>query len=244
MFSSRSSVGGQHLVVLVGILTLLAGVILTVGRCVADIDDDDGTGTLIRVEEDWLLVVTTPDANVASPQVSTQMRRSPYSSRFCAFHLNSCDIPTFTQGGLQLQAWQGDSSIAVQTSENRSTMTTPNEMVQWTQYLRREGNVLKFGIKNAISDPSPGTWGDFSTSAAQEITVSTTSAYLGNYTADYSLTNSGITFGANRVEKLQLLEVRKYTSDNPEGPPQATINWWTLPTYGIVYQAPVVGGDQ
>ena len=43
---------------------------------------------LIRVEEDWSLSVNQPDANLAAPQMSTQMARAPWASRFCNLHLN------------------------------------------------------------------------------------------------------------------------------------------------------------
>ncbi len=201
MRSSWSSPAKRRLLVLVGILALLAGLGLALGRSLAQTGYDPNN--LQRVEEDWSLLVTTPDANVASPQISTEMIRSPDALRFCTFHLNSCDIPTYNQGGLQVQAWEGTACMAVQTSENRNTMTTANELVQWTQYLQKDSSDLKFGISAASSD----TWGDFS---GVEITVPNSGAYLGSYSINYSVAKSGITYGANRVLSLVLLRVRGY----------------------------------
>lgn len=211
MLSSWCFPRGRRLLALAGILVALMGLGLLVGRSVAQTEDPPvdphDPSNLVRVEEDWVLWVTEPDVNKAAPQVATQMIRSPDSLRFCTFHLNSCDIPTFNQGGLQVQAWEGNTNLAVQTSANRTTMVTPNEIVTWTQYLQREGTTLKFGISAASCAPSPGTWGDFS---GVEILVPDSGADLSNYSIDYSLDNSGITFGANRVAQLMLLRVRKY----------------------------------
>jgi hypothetical protein len=173
--------------------------------------------TLIRVEEDWSLTVNRPNADVASPQVSTQMARAPWASRFCNLHLNSVDVPSFAVGGLQLQAWNGTSDIAVYTSPNSAIMSTDIETATWTQYLRLSNGQLYFGI-GTVQPNTPGassqTWGDFS---GMEITVTGATPDLSNYDPTYSVQNSGVTFGANRVNSLTLVQVRYY--DNEGGPP-------------------------
>jgi hypothetical protein len=178
--------------------------------CWAGDGDGNGNGnwfgpSVVRVEEDWSLLVNAPDVAQASPQVSTQMARSPYSSRFCNFHLNSCDIPKFQQGGLQLQVWR-DTTNKTALSFASAIMNSSSELVTWTQYLRQDGNALKFGISAASST----TWGDFS---GQEVDVGGSSNYLSDYTVDYSQSNSGVTFGANRVTSMVLTAVRIYYSD-------------------------------
>src|SRR5262249_28717603 len=146
-----------------------------------------------------------------SPQVSTQMKRAPWSSRFCNFHLNAVDVPSFCVGGLQLQAWQGDTNLAVYTSPNSAVMATDNELVTWTQYMRIVNGELRFGIGSfdpTIPKPSSTTWGDFS--PGMEITVPGALPDLSNYDPTYSAQNSGVTFGANRVLSLTLVSVRYY----------------------------------
>jgi hypothetical protein len=162
--------------------------------------------TVVRVEEDWSLLVNQPDLAQASPQVSTQMARSPTALRFSNFHLNSCDIPSFQQGGLQVQVWEGNTNLAVKTSDNRNAMSTDKELVTWTQYLRPDTGVLKFGISAASSQ----TWGDFSGIA---IVLPGANTDLNSYSSNYSVQNSGVTFGANRVSSLVLVCVRIYYSD-------------------------------
>ena len=126
------------------------------------------------------------------------MSRSPWAPRFCNFHLNSCDVPSFAQGGLQLQVWRDSTNLAVVTSSNRATMTTSNELVEWTQYMKLTGASLTFGISSASSQ----TWGDFS---GVQVQIPGGSLLLDEYSADYSQQNSGVTFGANRVSSLVLV---------------------------------------
>lgn len=194
----------------------LAGISLVLGLCLSLAPRSgvlaydygyNGSSEIVRIEEDWCLLITQPDPNRASPQVSTQMARSPWTSRFCNFHLNSCDVPTYTQGGLQMQVWHGGQNLAIQNSTDRSVMSTDNELITWTQYLRSDGSHLYFGISpGAVSQ----TWGDF---GGLEMTITGGYIDLSGYDPDSSQQNSGVTFGANRVSSLILLGVRKIRED-------------------------------
>jgi hypothetical protein len=172
------------------------------GRTAADTDPG---ATVNRVEEDWVLVIKDPNAAVASPQVSTQMAASPSAARFVNFHLNNGEVPDYTQGGLQLQVWNGTTHEAVANNDTRAIMQTSGETVSWTQYLSRESGSLVFGISKASSQ----TWGDFS---GLSVAVAG-SPLLDGYSANYSQQNSGVTFGANRVASLTIVQTRVYYSD-------------------------------
>jgi hypothetical protein len=168
---------------------------------------------LVRVEEDWSLSVNQPDGGLAAPQVSTQMARSLSASRFCNLHLNSTDLPAFAIGGYQLQVWHGSQNLAVYTGPSGAIMSTPSELVTWTQYLRVSNGSTYFGVGTAqpgVVGSSSQTWGDFS---GIEIQVPGGSANLNSYDRTYSENNSGITFGANRVDSFTLVAVRYYFSD-------------------------------
>ena len=163
-------------------------------------------GSVVRVEEDWILIVNQPDQNVAAPQLSSQMAQDGTGSIFCNLHLNSRDFPKYGAGGLQVQIWSGRSNVASKTWDTSAVMNTPNEVVTWTQYLDVNKGPMTFGISAASSE----TWGDFS---GQQIGVPTNVVSLDNYTVDYSVANSGITFGANRVSYLAVAAVRIYYQD-------------------------------
>src|SRR5438876_3785874 len=182
---------------------------------------------VVKVEEHWTLLINDPDPDISSPQISTQMARSPWAPRFCNFHLNSCDVPSFAQGGLQLQVWRDSTNLAVVTSSNRATMTTSNELVEWTQYLKLTGASLTFGISSASSQ----TWGDFS---GVQVQVPGGSLLLDEYSADYSQQNSGVTFGANRVSSLVLVWSKVTYADGS----------YTLDsTPRVVFSAPLIGSS-
>ena len=211
---------------------LLAGVLgVSWNAQRAQADGNPGGGSyVIRVEEDWSFLVNQPDSSKASPQVSTQMTRAPYSSRFCNLHINSCDLPAFRQGGAQLQSWQGSTNQTASSIQS-AIMNSANELVTWTQYLRNNNGSLMFGISAASST----TWGDFS---GQEIAVSGHSTYLDDYSSNYSVNNSGVTYGANRVTSMVLTGVRIYYSDGSVR---------TDSTPRVIYSTlldPALGGNQ
>ncbi len=62
-----------------------------------------------EVQEDWLLVVGTPDIIGIGPQITTSMSPvSDNSTPFVAFDLNYQEYPDFQVGGMQIQVWSGD----------------------------------------------------------------------------------------------------------------------------------------
>jgi hypothetical protein len=163
--------------------------------------------SVVRVEEDWSLLVGQPAQSIAAPQVSTQMARAPYAARFCNFHLNSTDVPAFASGGFQLQIWKGSTNLAYLNSSTSPTLATNNELITWTQYLAQNSNGgLTFGVSKASSQ----TFGDFS---GVSLDLPGSPSDLDDYSADYSLANSGVTFGANRVSSLAITQVRVFYSN-------------------------------
>jgi hypothetical protein len=189
----------------------LAAAILPLDLCsFANTNNTGGPPTVVRIEEDWALTVSTPNANLSGPQLSVQMAPSPDSTEFYQFHLNSQDIPKFVQGGLQLQAWNATSVLAVNTSPNTQTLATDSELITWTQYLAQANNNGSKGLLFGISAASSVTWGDFS---GASFLVNGEYTVLDNYSQDYSVQNSGITYGANLVTSLILVQTRMYYSD-------------------------------
>ena len=84
---------GRHWLAALAIATL--GIVLSGDSYAADID---------RVEEDWELVVTEPDAQLVSPQATCTM--SPVGnlgSDYVVFDVNLRNFPSYEAGGVQLQ---------------------------------------------------------------------------------------------------------------------------------------------
>jgi hypothetical protein len=201
----RSRTRGRLLVVLGVFAALALGLSVPGDRLTAQLLSSGPSA--VRIEEDWSLLVGQPAQEIAAPQVSTQMARDPWTSRFFNFHINSTDVPAFASGGLQLQAWKGSTNLAYLNSSTSPVLATSNELITWTQYLAQNSSGgLTFGISAASSQ----TFGDFS---GMQVSISTSNTDLSDYSPDYSQQNSGVTFGANRVTSLTIVQVRTYYSD-------------------------------
>jgi hypothetical protein len=169
---------------------------------------DGGAGPfaepVIRVEEDWKLVLNQPDGSVDSPQFHTIM--SPYAdvdSFYAQVLWNYRETPNFTAGGVQLQSYEGESLIRRRSMEYGQLSTTA-ETVTWTQSLSTDGVALTFDVSNGQST----TWGTF----GKDMRISSDANLpdLSGYSADVSAQESCVTYGGNRVNSLVITEVRYY----------------------------------
>lgn len=163
---------------------------------------------VMRVEEDWQLVVNQPDANLNGPQVTCIISPATADVAYCAFDVNYNTQPSYSAGGLQMHLWNPDQPIVVSTFPATGTMQQANETVTWTQSMSISQGVLSFAVKNGQS----ATWGTFDNSS-QPLLASTTAANLDSYDPNVSLSNSGVCFASNLVTSLTLNAVRWYAVD-------------------------------
>jgi hypothetical protein len=164
---------------------------------------------IVRVEEDWELVVKQPDVETVSPQVTCII--SPHghaNGLFAAFNLNHKSYPAWEPGGLQLQLWNADLALAGFNFPRHDLLNTADERVTWTQTMELQGALLKFEIVNGDST----TWGKFGGQGYLRATVASPVESLNGYSADVSVANSGISYAANRVTSLKVLKVRGYNA--------------------------------
>jgi hypothetical protein len=164
---------------------------------------------VVRVEEDWELVVATPDANSAAPQVSCLI--SPVGnteSVHAAFEMNYQSMPEFLPGGLQLRIWNNESPLVSRKFPNGAVMQQAGETVRWTQNMSLGGGLLSFEITGGSST----SWGSFGGQGYLKATVATSLENLNAYSPSVSTDNSGVGYAANRVQSLTLRKVRLVTS--------------------------------
>ncbi len=162
------------------------------------------TEPVLRVEEDWILVLNEPDGNVDSPQFHTVM--SPFAdvgSFFAQVLWNYRETPDFTSGGVQLQSYNGEDLIRRRSMEYGQLSSTA-ETITWTQSLTTDGALLSFEVSNGRST----TWGTFGRD--MRIDEDADLASLGDYSPDVSATESCVTYGSNRVETMSIVQVRYY----------------------------------
>lgn len=162
----------------------------------------------VRIEEDWQLVVSDPAEAKASPQFETVM--SPFGhtdTAYARITWNYLELPSFTAGGLQLQAWNGD-SVLFENHLDLSPLSANNETISWTQVLETNQGALRFQITNGHAPSQP----EFS-SADLIIQGGAGLSHLNAYNTGLSVAKSGITFGGNRVVSLRIVGVRKYNAE-------------------------------
>src|SRR5262245_30122484 len=161
------------------------------------------SSTIDCVEEDWELVVGTPDLVSAGPQFTTTMSPEGDNSKsFVAFNLNYRDLP-FRVGGMQMTSWSGKANTGISDGTRTSAMAIPSERVTWTQRLSVSGGQATLQINNGSSS----TWGQFGQSGSFSLSFSTTASDLSSYSPDKSAQYSGPTWQSNRVSKMTLLQV-------------------------------------
>lgn len=190
---------------------LMGGIVL---GCAAVASAQDAA----RVEEDWELVVNSPDTNSSSPQVVTVLSpTADLTSLHGVFLVNHQTEPDFAFGGLQLQVWDGDVNRSERTTPDRSVLHHENEVVRWTQSMQ----LVEGGLEFAVTNGSSHSWGSFGGEGYLKATIETELVNLNGYSSTVSEANSGVVLAAHRVGSLRLLATRRYTADGSliEDPP-------------------------
>lgn len=169
---------------------------------------DGSSGTVMRVEEDYELVLNEPGSERASPQFHTVM--SPYNhvlSGYAQVSWNYRELPEFAAGGLQIQAWKGENDYEGKDIGDEP-LSRDAETIAWTQVLETDDHQLTFKIINGQSL----SWGAFGGDELSIVVLPVTVGNLNRYSSTISKSNSWISYGSNRVNLLQIKEVRRYGS--------------------------------
>jgi hypothetical protein len=162
------------------------------------------------VQEDWQLVIGTPDTVEQGPQITTCMSPvSDGSTPFVAFDMNYREYPTFQPGGMQLQVWDSG-NVTATASQKSQQLNEPGETITWTQQMSYSNSVIQYTVLNGTSD----TWDDFGHHDEGEndfaVSFNASVADLTGYSPDVSAKNSGVTWQSNRVTSMTLVQVRYY----------------------------------
>jgi hypothetical protein len=163
-----------------------------------------------RVEEDWQLVIASPNPDEVGPQITTCMSPvSDNSTPFAAFDLNYIDYPSFEAGGLQVKVYSGG-NVTTSSTQGTSVMSTPNETITWTQRMHIVGsNSVRYSILNGQST----TWGSFGRNQGlAPVTLNASVTSLTAYSPATSVAASGVGWQSNRVSQMTLVQVRYYNS--------------------------------
>ncbi len=192
-------------------LAIALGIVFTVGS--AEVWGQDAPppatiGPVVRIEQDWELIVNEPDDDTASPQVATQMNLDASGESFAIFAINFQQVPSFWPGGLEIQLWDGEEVIDVDAFAAYE-LSQIDESIRWTQVLEIKEGKIRFYVKDGNSE-SFGSFGGTSFSVDRPTSI----ANLDQFQVEDTLKNSGVLLGANRVKRLVLKETRFFDDQN------------------------------
>jgi hypothetical protein len=175
----------------------------------AGIVSADSGSTIVAVEEDWELVIATPDPDTSGPQViCTMSPQANISGLYCTLELNHQTVPDFSPGGLQFEMWNGEALIAERRAPTQAVLAHTGEVIRWTQKMELDEGMLTL----EIVDGSSNTWGSFGGQGYLKAVVPTWLESLNGYCPSVSVLNSGINYASNRVQSLVLKRVRLITA--------------------------------
>ena len=162
---------------------------------------------VMKVEEDWELVVIEPSSESVGPQVSCVI--SPVNhidGSYANLELNYGSLPDFTEGGLQLQAWSDEEWLSVRDHAG-TTLQNEGETVTWTTRMWLQGSKVHF----KVADGNGTSWGNFGDSVDNiKLSLNSSLLSLNGYRTAVSVAHSGVGFGGQRVQSLKIVRVRYY----------------------------------
>jgi hypothetical protein len=164
--------------------------------------------TVARIEEDWQLVVNSPDIDNNGPQVTCVITPGILANGYCALDLNYATQPDYSPGGVQMHVWNPSTPIVTKNMAVQGQLQQQNETVTWTQSMTLTEDQLTFQVINGQSN----TWGQFGGGDDATLTVHTGNASLSGYSPDQSVKNSGVCYASNLVTSLTLTTVRYYNA--------------------------------
>lgn len=196
------------------ILALATSGSLAFALAVAQADGTDQASptsqTADAIEEDWELVVASPDVTGVGPQITTVMSPTgDLSKPFVAYDMNYREYPTFTAGGMQIQLWSKKAVVST-SSQGTNQFQTANETVTWTQRMHLADGSIRYSVRNGQST----TWGNFGHTDATNfrVTYNADLTSMAGYDPADTVKNSGVSFQSDRVTSLKLVKVRYYSN--------------------------------
>ena len=167
----------------------------------------------VAIEQDWRVELYSVPASgrLTCPLFISSFSIPGVEALFqCTW--NHRDIPILEEGGIQLQAYKWGNLLddrEVLTPPWREKLSNANEVVTWTQRLRRYETQYLFKIKNIVGT----TWGTIPGPYQVERNFLFWAPPLEGYTFQEIADNSGIIMGSNRFKRLAITQTRFYDYD-------------------------------
>jgi len=166
--------------------------------------------TIIKIEEDWQMVVHQPDPATNSPQVTFFVSPSVETeSTYFQLQLNYAADDFYDEGGFHVAAVDQGGIIDEARSHTRATLSTDGDTISWTSVMASLNGKLLFAVKDGNSTQ----WGAFGGPEYLVRIPGTPHVDLANYHHSQSLNSVDVGFGGNRVSCITLKQVRLFYSD-------------------------------
>lgn len=161
-----------------------------------------------EVQEDWVLVIQQTSPDETAPQIATII--SPVETieaEYGVLELNHTTQPDYSDGGIQLQRWNGSFLADYRPPVSNNRLTTPNETISYTVVMKVTNGNLVFNVQNGVSQ----TWGKFGGNGNNWVSE-TPSVYLdlSRYDRKVSTEHTRVCFASNLVASFTQTQVRYY----------------------------------
>jgi hypothetical protein len=188
--------------------TLLAGVFGLVALLQSPLRAETPTADVVRVEEDWELVLAEPTASGDAPQVTCTTAPAGTSDPLSVkLTFNHRTIPEAGAGGLQLQIWDKQQPLAYRTLPPSGDKTTTGETVRWTQTTEVDAGLLTVEVTGRSN-----AWRNFAPDDALSVMVGTGLKNLNGYDPASAIGNSDAGAAFDQVAAPVLKRVRLYSA--------------------------------
>ncbi|TWU34364.1 hypothetical protein [Novipirellula artificiosorum] len=192
----------RQMVVIGGLFSVLA--VATLGSSKAS------DPSIFKVEEVWEMVVNEPDPANISPQITFFLSPSTdIDDCYFQLQMNYEADDDFSGGGFHVGAIDHGKMIDEARSGTHRVLATKGDHVRWTNVVAVVNNKLLFAVKDGLG----AEWGGFGGPEYLVTIPSSPVTDLSAYDPQQSLDAIDIGFGANRIDRVTLVEVRVFYSD-------------------------------
>lgn len=165
---------------------------------------------LIKVEEDWEVLITEADEDASSPQIINIISPTQdLTGIYGMIELNHSTFPSFAEGGLQLQARRGEQLTTARDYASGQTLRHNYDRLKYTVALRKFDDIMILAVKNVASK----SWGNLKNDVML-LAFPSENFNLNDYSPDFSATASSVHVGAHRVASMYMTKSRKYYSND------------------------------
>lgn len=166
---------------------------------------------VVRVEEDWKIVVANPTPKKDSPQLAVVFGPAdPVTGIHAVFELNHCTQPKFRKGGMQLQCWRGDQLLNYRGQQRPVKLARDEETISFTTVTEAINDTITLSITNGSSK----SFGNFGGNSNLRIVLQVPGANLDSFDGQYSILHSQCEWGNQEVPALCRTAIRYFNADH------------------------------